>query len=603
MAKPRKQPSGKHSEAHGCAKLPIRTKIPCDFSQDQSMNDSLDDDPTFPILEKGYSPAKHKTQEERCNTHEKGTPTKKGFPTKNGERRKETTNRTTTYNENEAISRRQGDALLNLRMSPGAVPVQGASPQANAAQRDGEDKQVTNNWNSDSIVQLVVAAEIAPDDEDTAARMAERMEQQIKDEVEARLCTQHRTEVVAEAVVAEKAVIFCGIQRSTCLCILLILVFVTGGTTTGVILNKGNDDRYVPPTASPIKMPTTSPTPPPTRNEKMEALRQELERYIIRTEEDLILFDDPTSPQSLALKWLSTDPNSISDNRSTVFILERYVLAVLYFSTNGHNWRFPDLPFMSDVDACEWNNGLIAENEMDKAAMGIYCDGRSPVRNITFNKVGLGGTLPWELSLLSELAFLHMNNNGIAGSIPPEFGELTKLQGLNLGSNQLRGLLPVNFSSSIQYMDLATNYLEGSISTAWGAMLSNAIHLKLDHNELSGQLPSELGRLTTLKHLAIDNNAFTGPIPSELGQLTVVTEISMNNNNFTGTVPAELARLSQMKFLSIQNNGLTGSVNDTLCLHRTWKRLVSDCADGNPPEIECDCCTLCCPDTLEECAA
>ncbi len=606
--KTRKQPTGRDNEALPRVKAPTETKIPCDFSHDQSINDSspitIVDDPAFPSSEKGYSPAKRKktksAEGKKGTTHEKGTSTKACSPTKKGGQRKKTSKRTTIYSENQGHPQRQDDALVHLCMSPGAVPVQGVSSHANSDHGDSNDKQETSTWNSHTIAQLVVAAEIAPDDEDAAARMAERMEQQIKDEVELRLRAQHRTEVVAEAVVTDKSFILCGIQRITCLCIILILLFVVGGTTTGFVLSKVDNDSYVPPTASPTEVSTSSPTPPPTRIEKKEALRQELESYIIRTEEDLILFEDPSSPQSLALQWLSTDSSSISDDRSTVFILERYVLALLYFSTDGANWRFQGLEYMSEGTVCDWNNGLLVH---DEAALGIFCDGPSPVYFILLDSVGLAGKLPWELSLLSNLLTLDFDKNMVQGTIPTEFSGLENLEALLLFSNRLTGPLPVHLPSSLRYIGFEGNSFTGSIPSSWGDTLSSVIHLYLGVNELSGQLPSELGQLTTLTVFAIYNNAFTGPIPSELGQLTAMDRLWMNDNEFTGAPPTELAQLLYMKFFSIHDNHLTGSLNDSLCVSRIWSVFESDClAQGySPAEIECTCCTTCCSAAADYC--
>jgi hypothetical protein len=73
---------------------------------------------------------------------------------------------------------------------------------------------------------------------------------------------------------------------------------------------------------------TASPTQP---------LQDVLEQWIIRTDADRALFDDPTTAQSLALHWLSADSILRTDLQPRE-ILERYVLAVFYFSTSGVDW-------------------------------------------------------------------------------------------------------------------------------------------------------------------------------------------------------------------------------------------------------------------------
>ena len=71
--------------------------------------------------------------------------------------------------------------------------------------------------------------------------------------------------------------------------------------------------------------------------------------------------------------------------------------------------------------------------------------------------------------------------------------------------------------------------------------------LSLINNNLTGEIPSELGRLTNLEYLAlVGNSSLTGEIPSELGRLTNLERLHLFNNRLTGEIPRELGRLTNL---------------------------------------------------------
>jgi Leucine-rich repeat (LRR) protein len=48
--------------------------------------------------------------------------------------------------------------------------------------------------------------------------------------------------------------------------------------------------------------------------------------------------------------------------------------------------------------------------------------------------------------------------------------------------------------------------------------------LRLDSNDLRGSIPTELGRLQSLKWFDLSSNQLTGSIPTELGNLSKLTQ-------------------------------------------------------------------------------
>ena len=139
---------------------------------------------------------------------------------------------------------------------------------------------------------------------------------------------------------------------------------------------------------------------PPPLNEETTASNDEAnevslsdEQYLVNilktvSNETLLLLDDDfagsTTPQYKAMRWLvdANDP-SILDVQSVVdeqTIIERYSLAVLYFSTDGINSWDPitkDYFLSNATSVCEWNDGV---------DIGVFCNEERHVKEITMSK-------------------------------------------------------------------------------------------------------------------------------------------------------------------------------------------------------------------------
>ena len=84
---------------------------------------------------------------------------------------------------------------------------------------------------------------------------------------------------------------------------------------------------------------------------------------------------------------------------------------------------------------------------------------------------------------------------------------------------------------------------------------SKVIRLELTFNQLSGDLPTELGNLRNLIFISLYGNQLTS-IPAALGQLSQLETLVMGANLLI-TLPAELGNLGSLKVLWLSENQLT----------------------------------------------
>ena len=195
--------------------------------------------------------------------------------------------------------------------------------------------------------------------------------------------------------------------------------------------------------------------------------------------------------------------------------------------------------------------------------------GGSPQRvtRLRLERMGLNGTIPADLSRLSSLEGLYLNNNELAGPIPPQLGELSNLVHLTLHRNRLDGEIASELGdmTSLLFLSLYGNKLTGEIPGELGS-LANLRWLYLhsnksrDNDGLSGEVPSALGDLSSLERLFLYGNSLSGTIPAELGRLSNLKSLLLHDNELTGQIPVELGNLSRLRYLWLDDNDLSGAI-------------------------------------------
>ena len=140
-----------------------------------------------------------------------------------------------------------------------------------------------------------------------------------------------------------------------------------------------------------------------------------------------------------------------------------------------------------------------------------------------------------------------------------------KVTHLGLRANNLTGEIPAELGNltNLERLGLEGNQLSGEIPTELGN-LSNLEWLGLSFNQLSSEIPAALGNLSSLKQLWLVNNQLSGPIPATLGNLTNLEVLIFYNNQLSGPIPATLGNLTNLERLLLNGNQLRGALPQNL---------------------------------------
>ena len=301
------------------------------------------------------------------------------------------------------------------------------------------------------------------------------------------------------------------------------------------------------------------------------------------------------------------EPTATPASRSTAsYEPDRLVLVALYHATDGPNWENNE-NWLSGAPIGEW--------------YGVTTDDNGRVKWLHLFRNGLSGEIPPELGSLASLEEMIISGNQLSGCVPanlqdqlgevvgepfcasaPEtdreplvalynatdgpnwannedwlsgapigewYGVTTDNNGrvtwLWLDGNQLSGEIPPELGSlsNLENLDLAQNRLSGEIPPELGS-LSNLESLELTQNRLSGEIPPELGNLANLAEMYLWVNQLSGEIPPELGNLANLTQMALSANELSGEIPPELSSLSNLGELRLNNNELSGDIPSEL---------------------------------------
>ncbi|XP_054819369.1 MDIS1-interacting receptor like kinase 2-like [Prosopis cineraria] len=202
----------------------------------------------------------------------------------------------------------------------------------------------------------------------------------------------------------------------------------------------------------------------------------------------------------------------------------------------------------------KWKASL---DEQSPDALSSWKNGTSPCRNWT------GITCDESLSV----TMINLTSLRLQGTLQNlRFLSFPNLKHFDISNNSFSGNIPpqVGNLSSILTLTMSHNLLMGSIPGEIGA-LSTLNVLDLSVCNLTGHIPREIGKLSDLTDLILVTNQLSGSIPQEIGMLSNLIQLDLSENSkFFSGIPSTIGNLTKLKLLFLYSSNLTGLVPNEL---------------------------------------
>ncbi|XP_057989017.1 cuscuta receptor 1-like [Hevea brasiliensis] len=191
--------------------------------------------------------------------------------------------------------------------------------------------------------------------------------------------------------------------------------------------------------------------------------------------------------------------------------------------------------------------------------------------------------IPEWIGNFSELTYLLLAYNNLEGEIPIQLCNLIQLNLVDLSNNNLSGPVPpcISLRSYSDY-GIGSQPLEVTTKNALryfqGRILRLMLGLDLSCNNLTGEIPVEIGNLDKILLLNLSHNKLTGLIPQSFSNLKQIESLDLSYNNLNGKIP-QLTQLYFLAVFSVAHNNLSGRTPEMVAQFATFE---NSSYEGNP---------------------
>ncbi|KAK4835648.1 hypothetical protein QYF36_012459 [Acer negundo] len=278
----------------------------------------------------------------------------------------------------------------------------------------------------------------------------------------------------------------------------------------------------------------------------------------------------------------------------------------------------------------------LRDNEFS-GSISIPIDGLGNPEFLLLGGNHLEGTIPHELCKFNNLRILDLSRNRFNGTIPSCFtniltwvsgnfsmeiinsvalliGDISLFYDFTLGigmfcvNKYTIGTfdLRIGYSVASYNFTLAFEQVDSTVESSTpeteidfvsknryesykGRILGYMLGIDLSSNELTGDIPTDIGNLQQIIAMNLSRNFLSGSIPESFSNLTNIESLDLSHNKLSGRIPPQLTQLNRLGTFNVSFNNLSGPVPNT----RQFGTFVESSYGGNPslcgPQINKSC--------------